>query len=105
MITHVARISVSLTVGGAVFLVGAGLVIWLLARRKGDRGTGPVLLVGLPGLYLSLLASIGAPRWLYLPAGVLVASSYLMQLVARPRRQAKSGAAAQDANGRCVTGE
>jgi hypothetical protein len=101
----VARISVSLTVGAAVFLVGAGLVIWLLARRKGDRGTGPVLLVGFPGLYLSLLASIGAPRWLYIPAGVLVASAYLMQLVAWPRRQAKSGAAAQDANGRGVTGE
>jgi hypothetical protein len=60
--------------------------LWLRARRKGDRVTGPAVLVGFPGLFLALLASIDGPRWLYIPAGVLVVSSYLVQWVLRPRR-------------------
>ena len=92
-------------VGAAVVLVGFGLVVWFLWRRKGDRATGPALLLGLPGLYLSLLAAVSGRRWLYLPAVVLVVSSYLVQWVLRPRQQAKSRAAADDADGRGAAGE
>jgi hypothetical protein len=92
-------------IGWAVFLVGAGLVIWLHARRKGDRVTGPSVLVGFPGLFLSLLGAVSGSQWLYIPAGVLVGSAYLVQFVMRPRRRAVSGAAPRDANGRGATGE
>jgi hypothetical protein len=92
-------------IGATVILVGFGLMVWLRARRKGDRVTGPAVLVGFPGLFLSLLATIDGPRWLYIPAGVLVVSSYLVQWVLRPRQQAKSRAAVDDANGRGAAGE
>jgi hypothetical protein len=92
-------------IGATVFLVGFGLVIWLHARRKGDRVTGPAVLVGFPGLFLSLLATIDGPRWLYIPATVLVLSSQLMQPVLRPRWRTKSGATAHDANDRGAADE
>ena len=69
MFTPVVIRSVSLTVGAAVVLAGFGLVLLLRARRKGDRATGPAVLVGFPGLFLSLLASIDGPRWLYIGHG------------------------------------
>ena len=97
--------STSVLIGATVILVGFGLVVWLHARRKGDRVTGPAVLVGFPGLFLSLLASIDGPRWLYIPAGVLVLSSQLLQMVLRPRQRAKSGAALDDADGRGAAGE
>jgi hypothetical protein len=95
----------SVLIGATVILVGFGLVVWLHARRKGDRVTGPAVLVGFPGLFLSLLASIDGPRWLYIPAGVLVLSSQLLQLVLRPRRQANSGADVDNAGSRGAAGE
>jgi hypothetical protein len=102
----VAKIPVLLTICCAVGLVGFGLVVWLQARRKGDRATGPAVLVGFPGLFLSLLASIGGPQWLYIPAGILVVSAYLIQFVMRPRRRVKSGADPRDdVNGRGVSGK
>jgi hypothetical protein len=98
MITCVARPSVSLIIGLAAFLIVFGLVVWLFSRRKGDRATGPVMLVGLPGIYLSGLAALGAPKWLYIPALVLVVSSYLMQLVFWRRQRANDDAAPPDAD-------
>jgi hypothetical protein len=55
MITDVAVSKESLIIGVAAFLVCFGLLVWLLRRRQGDRVTGPALLVGLPGLFLTSL--------------------------------------------------
>jgi hypothetical protein len=99
MIARVAGPSVPLAIGSALFLVVAGLVIWLYSRRKGDRYTGWLLFVGLPGLYLAGLASLGAPEWLYIPGLGLLASSYLMQIVIWRRQRAGRDAAPPDSNG------
>lgn len=95
-----------LTIVVAVCMVGFALMVWLQARRKGNRVTGLAVLVGVPGVYLSFLAAIGAPRWLYIPAAVLIISSYLVQIILRPRWRVKRGAApADDVSGRGVSGE
>lgn len=89
----------SLMGGLAAFLVVGGLVIWLLSRRIGDRYTGRVLLVGLPGLYLANLALLGASKWLYIPGLGLLACTYIMQIVVWRRQKANRGAAPRDTNG------
>ena len=81
MITQVTVSRESLTIGAAVFFVCFGLLVWLLRRRKGDRATGPALLVGVPGVYIAALPSLDdAPKWLYIPGLLLLALSYLIQL-------------------------
>jgi hypothetical protein len=75
-------------VGIAAFMVAGGLMIWLLERRKGDRYTGRVLLVGLPGLYLASLVSYGAPKWFYVPGLGLIAASMVLQIVIGRRQKA-----------------
>lgn len=99
MITRVAGPSVSLMIGVAAFLVVAGLIIWLLERRKGDRYIGRVLLLGLPGLYLAGLVPLGAPKWLYIPGLGLMASSYILQIVIWRRERAGENTAPPDSNG------
>jgi uncharacterized membrane protein len=99
MITRVARPSVSLMIGIAAFLVVAGLAIWLLEHRKGDRYSGWILLVGLPGLYLAGLVPFGAPKWLYIPGLGLMAVSYGMQIVIWRRQKASRNAAPRDSSG------
>jgi hypothetical protein len=59
MITRVARFSVPLVIGVAAFVAVFGLVVWLVERRKGERYTGRLLLLGLPGLYLAGLPYFG----------------------------------------------
>jgi hypothetical protein len=75
-------------IGSAVFLAAFGVVVWLLERRKGDRYSGRILLVGLPGLYLAGLASLGAPKWLYIPGLGLIVAAYVMQIVIWRRQKA-----------------
>jgi hypothetical protein len=79
MISHVKGSSASLMIGLAAFVAAGGMVIWLLARRKGNRGTGWVLLAALPGLYIAFLPLLGEPKWLYIPGLTLLAVSYLLQ--------------------------
>ena len=55
-------------IGEAAVLVCCGLLTWRLSRRNPDVPSGPVLLVGLPGLYLVTLPSFyHAPLWLSIP--------------------------------------
>ncbi len=68
MITRATGIGVSLVIGLAFLEAVVGLVIWLVSRRKGDRYTGRLLLLGLPGLYLTFLASIGRQNGCTFPA-------------------------------------
>jgi hypothetical protein len=97
MITDVTVSRESLIIGAAAFLVCFGLLVWLLRRRQGDRVTGPALLAGLPGIYLASLPPIAdAPKWLYIPGLLLVALSYLIQVVLQRRQQANSNAGPPD---------
>jgi hypothetical protein len=73
-------------VGGAVLLACFSGVVTLVSRRRGDRSSGVALLIGMPGLFLSLWASLTSVRWLYIPAGMLVAGAYGAQF-AGARRQ------------------
>jgi ABC-type Fe3+ transport system permease subunit len=82
--------SVTVAVGAAVFLVLAGPLIWYLERRRG-RQQGPALLIGLPAVYLGLLAALGAPKWLYVPCVALLVLSYLVQYAALRRKNTKQG--------------
>jgi hypothetical protein len=61
------RPSETVVIGLAVFIALAGLVIWFLERRKG-RSASEMLLLGLPGVYLSALPSVGAPSGSISPA-------------------------------------
>lgn len=82
MITRVAEPPASLVIGSAAFLAVFGLVTWFLFRGKRGGSTWSLLL-GLPGVYLAWLASIGAPKWLYIPGLSLLGASYLVQIVLR----------------------
>jgi hypothetical protein len=88
------RPSETVVIGLAVFIALAGLVIWFLERRKG-RSASVMLLLGLPGIYLSALPSVGAPKWLYFPGLTLLATGYAVQALGwrrRPGRPAKTSA-------------
>lgn len=63
----------------AVFFACGGLVIWLVGRRR-DPHTGRFVLVGVPGVYISSLPVLGAPKWLYIPGLALLASTVVMQV-------------------------
>ena len=52
---------------------------------------GPALLIGLPAVYLGLLAALGAPKWLYVPCAALLVLSYLVQYAALRRKNTKQG--------------
>jgi hypothetical protein len=99
MITSMAGHSAPLVIGGAAFLAVFGLLAWRFSRRKGDRYAGWVLLVGLPGLYLAFLASLGVARWLYIPGLGLLASSYVMQVVSWRRQRADQDAGSPGPDG------
>ena len=88
------RPSETVVIGLAAFLAVAGLAIWFFERRKG-RSTGVMLPLGLPGVYLSALPSIGAPKWLYFPGLTLLAAGYVVQALGwrhRPSQPAKTSA-------------
>jgi hypothetical protein len=86
MMIGMARPSESLVIGAAAFFAAGSLVVWFLERRK-DRLIGRVLLLGVPGVYLSGLASFGAPGWLYIPGLTLLAAGYVVQVRAWRRRK------------------
>jgi len=67
-ITRATGISVPHMIGLAILEAVIGPVIWLVSRRKGDRYTGRLLLPGLPGLYLTFLASMGRQNGCAFPA-------------------------------------
>jgi hypothetical protein len=80
MIISVEKSDVPIMVGFAAFLVVAGLAIWWYYRRKGERGVGLMMLVGFPGLYIGLLAALGAiSKWFNILAAILVVASYAVQ--------------------------
>jgi hypothetical protein len=86
-------------IGSAAFLAIGGLVGWLFSRRKGDRYAGRVLLLGLPGVYLAALPSLGAPKWLYIPGLTLLVSSYIMQIIIWRRQRANRDSAPPGSDG------
>jgi hypothetical protein len=93
-----ARPSESIVIGAAAFFAAGGLVIWFFERRK-DRFIGRIMLIGIPGVYLSGLASMGAPRWLYIPGLTLLAASYVVQVLPwRHRGGQKAGASPSSAS-------
>ena len=82
--------SVSFVLGLAAFFAVFGLLIWFVSRRKGDRDTSRLLLVGLPGVYFCGVAAVGAWKWLYVPGVALVVSAYVLQLVLWRQQASKS---------------
>jgi len=82
----------------AAFVAVSGLVGWLYLRRKGQRYMGWSLLLGLPGVYLVILALIGAPKWLYIPGFSLVGSSYLFDIALWRRQRADKSTVPPDSN-------
>jgi hypothetical protein len=100
MITYVAVSRELPLIGEAAFLVCVGLLTWRLSRRWRELPAGPVLLVGLPGLYLASLPSFyHAPVWLYIPGVVLFVSSYFIQIVVWRRQRVNSTAGPPDTDG------
>jgi hypothetical protein len=84
--------SESVVIGAAAFLAAGGLVTWFWGRRK-DRFIGRSLFLGLPGIYLSGLASDGASKWLYIPGLTLLAAFYVMQVPPWRHRESQKGEA------------
>jgi hypothetical protein len=54
------------------FAIFGVLVYWLYYIRKGDKTTPRALAMALPGGYCGALPSLGASRWFYLPAVLLM---------------------------------
>jgi len=91
MITRVTVSRVPLAIGVAIFFLCFALLAWFLSRRKGDRNAGPVLLTGVPGVYIAGLPSIaGAPKWLYAPGVLLILVAYAIQFAGWRRQRAKN---------------
>jgi hypothetical protein len=100
MITYVTVSRELFLIGEAAVLVCCGLLTWRLSRRNPDVPSGPVLLVGLPGIYLVTLPSFyHAPLWLYIPGTVLFLSSPLVQVVVWRRQRVNSAAGPSDTDG------
>jgi len=75
-----------LIVGVAAAAAGFGVLVWLVERRKGDRHAGLAVLLGVPGVYLGFLVSLGATKWLYVPAITLIVMGTLVQIRIPPSR-------------------
>lgn len=84
MIGRVAPHSEPLVIGAAVCAAAFGVVVWFAERRK-HRFAALNVLLGVPGVYLGFLTSLGAPKWLYIPCVTMLASSAFLQLVIEPR--------------------
>ena len=100
MITYVTVSKELFLIGEAAVLVCCGLLTWRLSRRNPNVPSGPVLLVGLPGIYLATLPSFyHAPLWLDIPGTVLFLSSPLIQVVVWRRQRVNSTAGPSDTDG------
>jgi drug/metabolite transporter (DMT)-like permease len=84
----------SVMVATATFFAVFGVLAWFfLGRRKGNRYVGWQLLVGLPGLYLAGLASMGEPKWLFIPGLTLMGVGVLLEVLSWRRPRSKDGRA------------
>jgi hypothetical protein len=100
MITHVTVSRELLLIGEAAVLACCGLLTWRASRRNPGVPSGPVLLVGLPGLYLVTLPSFyHAPLWLDIPGAVLFFSSPLVQVLVWHRQRVNSTAGPSGTDG------
>jgi hypothetical protein len=93
MITRVPRVTSVLIIAALIMAVfgGAGLYA---GYRRGERSGLLSFLLGLPGVFLGLAGAVAQQRWLYLPATLLVAASYMVQAI-RVRHAQPGGAAAR----------
>jgi uncharacterized membrane protein len=78
----------SIIIASGVIFAAIGAVAWVRARRKRERLAGVTLLLGIPGVYIADFASWDEPRWLYAPAGVMMAGAVVVQVLAW-RRQSR----------------
>ena len=62
------------------FAIFGVLIFWLYYVREGDKTTPRALAVALPGAYCGALPSLGASRWFYAPAVLLMVVFVGMQL-------------------------